>query len=133
MGSIFYREAYIICLVYDITNKNSFENIKKIWYPAVKQNGEECTILAVVGNKSDLFDKEKVKEDKAREYAKEINGYFFLTSAKEDVGIDNLFMSVVKKYLDPEFQVRSKSGTIKDLLKERKNFKFNVKSRSYLF
>ena len=38
-------------LVYDISNKQSFENLKNIWYKDLKTFGEKCTVLAIVGNK----------------------------------------------------------------------------------
>ena len=45
IGRHFYKESYIVCLVYDITSKSSFENIKKIWYPELKEYGEKLKIL----------------------------------------------------------------------------------------
>ena len=98
-----FKDAFIVCLVYDITNEQSFEDIDKIWLPFLRENGEKYIILGLVGNKSDLFTDEKVDESKAREYAKKINASFFLTSAKNGDNIDILFENLVSKYLEPEF------------------------------
>ena len=39
LAKIFYKDAAIAILVYDITNRNSFEQIKKYWYEQLKDNG----------------------------------------------------------------------------------------------
>ena len=103
LGRHFYKDAYIVCLVYDITNLQSFQDLQEIWYKDLKTYGEKYTVLAVVGSKSDCFIDEKVSEETARNYAKEINAIFMLTSAKQGTNIDLLFETLVRKYLEPEF------------------------------
>jgi small GTP-binding protein len=99
----FYKDAYIIVLVYDITKQNTFDELKSIWYPNVLQMGEKYTVLAVVGNKSDLFEDEEVKEEEARQYTESIGATFMQVSAKNGDNIDLLFDTLVRKYLGPEF------------------------------
>ena len=53
IGRHFYKESYIVCLVYDITNHDSFEKLKSVWHPDLKEFGEKLKILAVVENKID--------------------------------------------------------------------------------
>ena len=103
LGRKFYKDAYIVCLVYDISSYSSFENIEKVWYPDLKQYGEKYTVLAVVGNKCDLYKNEQVDESKARAFAEKIKALFFLTSAKCGDNINILFENAVGKYLDPNF------------------------------
>ena len=103
LGKHFYKDAYIVILVYDITNKDSFEEIKTVWYPSVKEHGEKYSVLAVVGNKCDLYENEEVKENEAREYAQQIGATFMLVSAKSGDNIDLLFDTLVKQYLGPAF------------------------------
>ena len=99
----FYKDAYIIVLVYDITKQNTFDELKSIWYPNVLQMGEKYTVLAVVGNKSDLFEDEEVKEEEARQYTESIGATFMQVSAKNGDNIELLFDTLVRKYLGPEF------------------------------
>ena len=99
----FYKDVYIVCLVYDITNLNSFNNLKNIWYQDLKDYGEKYTILAVFGNKSDLDKDEEVNEQDARDFAEEINAFFMLTSAKNNDRIDDLFETLAKEYFNPKF------------------------------
>ena len=47
----FYKESCIICLVYDITSKESFKNFKEIWYPELMEYGENLKIVVLIGNK----------------------------------------------------------------------------------
>ena len=41
IGKIFYKDANAAILVYDITNKKSFDEIKKYWYEEIKANSPE--------------------------------------------------------------------------------------------
>ena len=60
-------------LVYDITNQDSLEQLKTMWSPDVQKYGEKYTILAVVGNKCDLYEGDNLAdENMAKEFAKSI-------------------------------------------------------------
>ena len=104
LTKFFYKDAAIAILVYDITQKQSFESIKSYWYEQVKENGEKTVVLGIVGNKSDLYEQEEVSENDAREFAQSIGAIFALTSAKMNTGVDALFEDAGNKYLDPSFQ-----------------------------
>ena len=104
LNKFFYKDAKIIIMVYDITNKASFENLKTFWYNEVKDLSDPHFILSIAGNKSDLYDDEEVQEKEAREYAKSMNAIFGLTSAQNNTGIDQLFEEIGIKYLNPNFQ-----------------------------
>ena len=113
MGKMFYKDAYIVLFIYDITDKKSFIELKNIWYKELKTSGEKKTVLAVVGNKSDLFLNEQVNEDEAKKWANEIDAIFGLVSAKTGDCINLLFENVVRKYLSPDF--------VAEINKEKKN------------
>ncbi len=115
LGSHFYKDSYVIILVYDITNRESFENLKIVWYKDLLKHNEKYTILAVVGNKNDLYEIEKVSEDEGRNYAKEINAIFMLVSAKNGDNINNLFNDIVNLYWEPTFQEKVDEISNKDI------------------
>ena len=124
LGRHFYKNAYIVCLVYDITNNNTFEELKEKWYKDLKMYGEKYTVLAVVGNKSDCYEKEEVPEEEAREYAKSIEAQFMLTSAKKGNNIDVLFETLTRQYLGPDFikkveEMKEDKGEIKQITKKK--------------
>ncbi len=99
IGRHFYKESYIVCLVYDITNKESFKNLKEIWYPELLEYGEKLKIIALIGNKVDKYLEEEVSEEEGKKFAKEINAVFKRTSALNGTGIEDLFEELVDKYL----------------------------------
>ena len=61
MGRHFYKNSNIVVIVYDITKKESFDDIKTFWYDNIKENAEKYKVIGIVGNKYDLFDKEGVE------------------------------------------------------------------------
>ena len=105
LGKYFYKDAYIVILVYDISNKQSFEDLKNIWYSDLIRYGEKCTVIAIVGNKVDLYENEEVTENEGRAFAKEKKALFMQVSAKNDDNITALFKALISKYLDPSFQL----------------------------
>ena len=112
LGKHFYKDSYIVCLVYDITNQESLDAIKSIWYPNLQKFGEQYSVLAVVGNKSDLYESgELADEEQAKNFAKEINATFMLTSAKNGDGINKLFKILTEKLLsNPKFSGKKGKG-----------------------
>ncbi len=104
LGQFFYRDSYIIILVYDITVRDSFEDLKNKWYSDVQRYGEKYIILGVVGNKCDLYEKEEIPEEEAKKFADEINAIFMLISAKTGNNINLLFEKLIDKFLEKKFQ-----------------------------
>ena len=108
IGKIYYKDVNVVCLIYDITNQDSFVNLKNTWYSDFQEYGKKCNILAVVGNKCDLKEKATVNENEAREFAKEKNAIFMLTSAQSGAGINELFDTLAKNYLSLKFKSKVK-------------------------
>ena len=101
LTKFFYKDAAVCILVYDITRKETFDNLKNFWYSQLKENSGSNVVLGVAGNKCDLYESEEVKESEARQFAEEIGAIFELTSAQNNTGINELFFEVGNKYLDP--------------------------------
>ena len=80
---IFFKNAIIVILVYDITSRKTFEELE-YWYQQVKNELSNEFVLAIVGNKKDLFTEMKVTEDEGKKYAEEKGAKFKLSSAKDD-------------------------------------------------
>ena len=100
LAKIFYKDSKIIILVYDITNKKSFDGIKQYWYKQVSSiSNNTHPILALVGNKSDLYNNQDVNDEEALKYAESIGAIFQKISAKSNNGIDTLFKNVGRKFL----------------------------------
>jgi len=103
LNSLFFKDAQICLMVYDITREDSFTSIKDYWYEAVLANGLEGVIFGVAGNKNDLYMNEKVDKEEVRDFCNEINATFRFTSATQNICIDELFKELGKKYVNSDF------------------------------
>ena len=114
--TMFYKDSNAVILVYDITRNDSFDELKSYWIEQVKEKANNV-ILAIAANKYDLIESEKVDEDEARNFAKEINAIFATTSAKNRSGIDDLFLKIAKKYtgLDAELIEDENSNELSEI------------------
>jgi small GTP-binding protein len=101
--SLFYKDAYICLLVYDITNKTTFNSIRDYWYENVVSLGMSGILFGVAGNKCDLYEEEDVSENEAIEFSNSINACFKLTSAKLNTSIDEMFFSLGEQFVQSEF------------------------------
>lgn len=99
---LFLQDTQILLLCYAIDDRQSFNNLE-YWYKFATNTIGKKIVLGVAGNKSDLYENEKVKDSEGEKFASEHNGIFGLVSAKENKeGIDKLFESLFKKYIDKE-------------------------------
>ena len=129
LAKLFYKNAKIIIFVYDITNKKSFEGLKKYWYKQISLNSDKDAILALVGNKNDLYNNQQVNDNEAIEFADTIGAIFQVTSAKSNIGIDKLFQNIGTKYLDPEFNYKNEEENEKNNYNIRKENKKRMKEK----
>ena len=92
VSKIFTKDAKALILIYDVTNENSFKELKDFWYSQVKDLN---LTLAVVANKCDLSEK-KVKDEEGKGFADSIGAIFATVSAKENIGIQELFQKIAE-------------------------------------
>jgi small GTP-binding protein len=96
IAKIYYKDAKVAVLVYDVTDELSFISMQE-WANDVRGNASPDVLLAVVGNKTDLLDdpsfnpSKEVSYKEAKEYANSIKAAFHTTSAKDNKGINELF------------------------------------------
>ena len=107
LAKVFYNNASACILVYDITNKDTFDDIINYWVPEIKENTPKDIILALAGNKSDKYDKTEVSEEEGKSLAKEIKSIYMRTSAKLNSSIDELFNAIGNKFLNPDMEITS--------------------------
>ena len=94
LAKIFYQNASVVMVVYDISLRSTFEQLKKYWIKEIKENAPSDIIIALVANKNDNYEFEEVTVDEGKNLAKEINAIFKSTSAKFAKGIDELFIDI---------------------------------------
>ena len=125
LTKIFYRDAKVIILVYDITKEFSFNALKEYWYNEICSSTEGKPILAVAANKNDLYPEQKINNNDGKEFAEKINAIFQTTSAMSDTGINILFENIGKKIIMPDYDYRNsdnkaQKGYSKQIQKETK-------------
>ena len=86
----YYKNAVCALVVYDISNKNSFDSAKQ-WIDDCKSYMTQKVTIVLVGNKCDLEDKRQVTKEEGQELADAYGLLFFETSAKTDVNVKTVF------------------------------------------
>ena len=133
------RNSSIVFIVFDITNRKTFESIPK-WIELIKSI-EKNNILVLIGNKEDLKEKREVEKKEGEDLAKENEMSYFELSAKRDNNNDikKIFFNTVIElptfsgYIDN----KEKEGLIDELIQENKENKkdylnINVKKENML-
>ena len=90
----YYKGAKGSLLVYDITNRKSFENLDK-WLSDLKSNGEDKISVVLIGNKSDLESERKITLEEGKEKAAFFKLAFMETSALNGNNIENAFNELI--------------------------------------
>ena len=96
ISSLYYKDADAVVLVYDITNKESFNELK-YWITEVERHCARDVILAIAGNKCDALDDEAVDPNSANDFAIKNNATFYLVSAKENCNVNEMYMDLGRK------------------------------------
>ena len=129
IAKIFYKDAQVIILVYDITSQKTFDALTNFWHDEIRNNSSGNPVFAVVGNKIDLYQKQQVDPLDAKDFAKRLGAIFQLTSALTSEGITTLFDNIGKKILKPSFQYDEKDKIAKDNYNKKKEEEKNTKIR----
>jgi Ras-related protein Rab-1A len=99
--SSYYRGAHGIIIVYDVTEQDTFNNVKQ-WLQEIERYASENVQKLLVGNKCDLTAKKVVDFSAAKEYADQIGIPFLETSAKNATNVEQAFMTMaaeIKKHM----------------------------------
>lgn len=89
---LYYKDANIAFLVYDVSDPDSFLQLKT-WVKELKEKGPDNILLFIIGNKIDL--EEKVPFFEVKQYAEEIKAILKFTSAKKDLGVEEVFNEIL--------------------------------------
>jgi len=91
--SSYYRGAHGIIIVYDVTDMDSFNNIKQ-WLSEIDRYASDSVCKLLVGNKCDLVDSKVVDTETAKAFADSLGIPFIETSAKESINVEEAFLTM---------------------------------------
>lgn len=117
LNKIFIKNTKVVIFVYSIENYKSFQELD-YWINIAKEELGDNSIYAIIGNKSDLYDEQEVKDEEAEKYAEEHNMKIKFTSALADAkGVKSFLNELISDYvkkIDPEY-----TGEIVEKKKEK--------------
>ncbi|MBA0830141.1 hypothetical protein Goarm_014686 [Gossypium armourianum] len=92
--SAYYRGAVGAMLVYDMTKRQSFDNMAR-WLEELRGHADQNLVIMLVGNKCDLGSLRAVPTEDAQEFAQRENLFFMETSALESTNVETAFFTVL--------------------------------------
>ena len=125
LAMTYYRKAYGILLLFDVTKKSSFMACKN-YLEEVRINSDKKCVIYLVGNKIDLADERQITKEEAEDFAKKENIKYIETSAVKNMKVNEAFTSLlnniyqVKKEDDKSKVFINNTASIE--LKKNKNF-----------
>ena len=96
LAPMYYRGAQAAIVVYDLTNKETFQKAQN-WIKELQRQASPNIVIALAGNKLDLASKRAVTYEEAKQYADETSLLFMETSAKTAANVMEIFTSIAKK------------------------------------
>eukprot|EP01088_Endostelium_zonatum_P017599 TRINITY_DN5269_c0_g1_i3.p1 TRINITY_DN5269_c0_g1~~TRINITY_DN5269_c0_g1_i3.p1 ORF type:complete len:229 (+),score=60.82 TRINITY_DN5269_c0_g1_i3:53-739(+) len=95
----YYRGAYGALLVYDITNRKSFQYLSG-WLEDLRSNADNEMVIMLVGNKADMSDRREITQEEAELFVEEYQlDAFSETSAKTGKSVDDVFIGTAEAIL----------------------------------
>lgn len=91
----YYRGAMGILLVYDVTDEQSFQNIRN-WIRNIEQHAADNVDKILIGNKCDMVGEKVVETIRGQQLADEYSIKFFETSAKSNINVVESFTAIAK-------------------------------------
>ena len=97
--SSYYRGAHGIIVVYDVTDQESFNNVKQ-WLQEIDRYGDEKVNILLIRNKCDRTSDKVVDNTAAKEYADQLGIPFLEASAKNAMNVEKIFVTMAVKVKD---------------------------------
>ena len=95
----YYKSAQAIIILYDITQKSSFDHIRN-WITEIDKFGKQGVLKVIVGNKLDLENNRKIKKEDAENLALKYGVKLWEVSAKDNTNIEEMFIDTIKTLLE---------------------------------
>ncbi len=107
----YYKGAHAILIVFDITEKDSFEHVKN-WVADIDKFAKQGVLRILVGNKCDLEKQRIISKEEANELAEKLGIKYIETSAKDTINIETLFVDTAKYLLSKQVNISGNANNI---------------------
>ena len=111
----YYRGGNGVLVVYDITDRESFENLNS-WLIEIEKNANKNVYKLLIGNKCDLEEKRKVSYQEGKDFATSNGMQFIETSAKADTKVKDAFelltQEIIKSTITKDKGMEKKEKTV---------------------
>lgn len=105
---LYFKGADASILVFDVTNRNTFNNVEN-WLKRIRETEPESVVI-LCGNKTDMSYARVVKREEAEKKAQELGVLDYIeTSAKTGYGVQELFLIAVKRCLEKKLKALKKA------------------------
>ena len=114
----YFKGAHGILLVYDVSERESFENVQH-WVHQIRDNADERVRMVLVGNKCDR--ERAVTTDEGQHLADQFGVSFFETSAKDNKNVDECYTAIAKETKDALIALDQEQRALRDKLSKKKS------------
>ncbi len=106
----FYKQAQGVLLVFDVTDRMSYENLHS-WITSIHEHADEKIIKYLVANKIDLTEERKVAKEEGQKMAQQYGMKYFETSAKANINVTECIESLAKEVYE-KFAAKEESKVV---------------------
>ena len=118
----YYKSAHAIIILYDITQKASFDHIRN-WITEIDKFGKQGVLKVIVGNKLDMENNRKITKEVAENLALKYGIKLWEVSAKDNTNIEEMFLDTIKTLLEKNSKIISEGSSIVTNIQLNKNVK----------
>ena len=116
LAMTYYRKAYGILLLFDVTKRSSFISCKN-YLEEVRLNSDKNCVIYLIGNKIDLLNQRQITKEEAENFAKKENVVYLETSALKNMNVYDVFTSL----LNDIYQAKKEENKNKLFLEKAEN------------
>ena len=118
----YYKSAHAIIILYDITQKASFDHIRN-WITEIDKFGKQGVLKVIVGNKLDMENNRKITKEAAENLALKYGIKLWEVSAKDNTNIEEMFLDTIKTLLEKNSKIISEGSSMATNIQLNKNVK----------
>ena len=114
----YYRGCNVILVVFDVTDRQSFDNVNN-WVECIEKFAKSNVLRILVGNKIDLSEKRVISNEEGKKLAQKYGLKYYEISALKSEGLNEMFEDAAKDYVEIYEQKCMKNFQLKKQKREK--------------